>query len=416
VNSLALKEAGITAATLNPQGGEIMRAPNGDANGILTDTAIGTVKSKVPPLSLERKAEGMVKAQEELFSQGITSIMDAGVSIENLGLTKSLYESGKLKLRISEFIFATNGDDKAYIEGGGKPESGLYGGRLDVRGVKIVSDGSLGARSALLLEDYSDKPGEKGKGRYTDGELLEIVKRAHGAGFQVALHGIGDGAVRQAIQVYERVLRDSPKSDHRHRIEHFQIVAPGDVTKAISMGIIPAMQSVHATSDKNMAEDRIGRARVKRAYAWRTVIGMGGIIANGSDAPVELVNPYHGIYAAVARRDRQGEPPGGWRPEQKMTRQEALKSFTIWSAYAIFADKTRGSLEAGKMADFVVLDRDIMNCREDDIKDTKVLMTVLGGEAVYSSGAMQLEAAQNSGKALPDVAAGKWALAVPAAM
>jgi predicted amidohydrolase YtcJ len=325
----------------------------------------------------------MVKAQDALFSYGITSLMDAGIALPDLDITKSLYESGKLKIRISEFIFATNGDDKKYIESGGKPVSGLYDNRLDVRGVKIVSDGSLGARSALLLQDYSDQPGHKGSGRYTDAELYTIVKRAHKAGFQIALHGIGDGAVRQVIEAYEKVLKESPKKDHRHRIEHFQIVQPEDISKAVSLGIIASMQSVHATSDMNMAEDRIGPERIKSAYAWRTVIDKGGIIANGSDAPVEQVNPYHGLHAAVTRQNGQGEPLGGWRPEQKMSRIEALRSFTDWSAYALFNEKIKGTLEAGKLADFAVLDRDIINCPEGDIRDTKVLMTVLGGEVVY---------------------------------
>ncbi|MDR0425076.1 MAG: amidohydrolase [Clostridiales Family XIII bacterium] len=386
VNSLALKAAGITAETPNPQGGEILKAPGGDILGILTDTAMLLVKDQIPPISDERKSNGMLQAQDELFSYGITSLMDAGVTLENLALTKKLYESGKLKVRISEFIFATSGDDRRYIDSGEKPVSGLFGDRLSIRGIKIVSDGSLGARSALLLEDYSDQPGHKGNGRYTDEELYTIAKRGHDAGFQLALHGIGDGAVRQVLDVYERVLEDSPKKDHRHRVEHFQIAKPEDIPRAISMGVIPAMQSTHATSDMNMAEDRIGPERIKSAYAWRTVIDEGGIIANGSDAPVELVNPYHGIYAAVTRRDRSGEPASGWYPEQKMSRREALRSFTIWSAYALFDEEIKGSLEAGKLADFAVLDRDIMKCYPSDLKDAKVAMTVLGGEVVYNKG------------------------------
>jgi predicted amidohydrolase YtcJ len=400
VNSLALKEANITRDTPNPQGGEILKTAGGDVLGVLTDTAMPLVKNKVPPISAERKSEGMIKAQDELFSYGITSFMDAGITIPNLDITKGMYESGKLKIRASEFIFATNGDDKAYIESGGKPVSGLYDNRLSIRGVKIVSDGSLGARSALLLHDYSDQPGHKGSGRYTDAELYAIVKRAHDAGFQVALHGIGDGAIRQVIQAYERVLMESPKADHRHRIEHFQIAQPDDISKAVSLGIIAAMQSVHATSDMNMAEDRIGSERLKSSYAWKTVINQGGVVANGSDAPVELVNPYHGLHAAVTRQSRQGEPPGGWRPEQRMNRIEALHSFTDWSAYALFDDKIKGTLEVGKLADFVVLDRDIINCFAGDIKDTKALLTVLGGEIVYNCGVPQTSAVFN-GRQIP---------------
>jgi predicted amidohydrolase YtcJ len=384
VNSMALEMAEVTKDTPDPQGGEILKNAAGEPLGVLTDTAMLLVRNIVPPLSNERRVEGMLKAQEELFSYGITSLMDAGITQENLALTRAQYESGALKIRISEFLFATNGNDKAYIEAGNKPVSGLYDGHLDIRGIKIVSDGSLGARGALLIDDYSDQPGHKGSGRYTDAELYEIVKRAHDNGFQLALHGIGDGAVRQVINAYEKVLKESPKDDHRYRIEHFQIVKPEDIKRAMDLGILPAMQAIHATSDKGMAEDRIGAERIKSAYAWRTVLSSGGIIANGSDAPVELVNPYHGIFAAVTRQDRQGEPDEGWYPEQKMTREEALRSFTSWSAYALFSEGVKGSLEAGKMADFVVLDRDVMTCYEGDIKDAKALMTVLGGKPVYS--------------------------------
>ncbi|HYF75014.1 MAG TPA: amidohydrolase family protein, partial [Candidatus Nitrosocosmicus sp.] len=184
--------------------------------------------------------------------------------------------------------------------------------------------------------------------------------------------------------VYEKVLKEMPLKDHRYRIEHFQIVTQEDIARVSKLGIIPSMQAVHATSDKNIAEDRIGADRMKGAYAWRTIIDAGSIVINGSDAPVELANPYHGIYAAVTRKDRNGNPEGGWYSGECMTREEAIKSFTIWSAYGQFEDKLKGSLEAGKLADFTVIDRDIMACPDSDIKDIATIMTVVGGKTVYS--------------------------------
>jgi len=213
----------------------------------------------------------------------------------------------------------------------------------------------------------------------TDDEFYSLVKRVREEGFQASTHAIGDAAVRQTINVYERVLNENPQADHRYRIEHFQNVHPDDFDRLIDNGIIASMQTVHATSDMPFAETRIGSERANYAYAWRTVIDKGGVIPNGSDAPVEYVNPYHGFYAAVTRCNQQGQPAGGWYPQLKMTREEALKSFTIWGAYAMFSENVKGSIETGKYADFVVLDRDIMSCLDKDIIDTKALMTVLGG-------------------------------------
>jgi predicted amidohydrolase YtcJ len=247
-----------------------------------------------------------------------------------------------------------------------------------------MTDGSLGARSAWMLDEYSDRPGHWGNGRYTDEELYKLVKEARENGFQAVSHAIGDAANRQCVDVYERVLKELPLKDHRYRIEHFQVATLEDIRRAARLGIIPSMQAVHAISDMNIAEDRLGASRIKGAYAWRKVIDACSMIINGSDAPVELVNPFHGIHAAVTRTDRTGRPKGGWYPEECMTREEALKSFTIWAAYGQFEEAIKGSLEAGKLADFVIIDRDIMTCPASDIRDTTVLTTVVGGKAVYS--------------------------------
>ena len=386
VNSLALSVTGITAATPNPQGGEILKDARGQLLGILTDTASARVLDKMPPLSPEMRYAALLKAQEELFANGITSIVDAGASVADIDLMRRGYERGDLRIRAYVMLNASTGQDIEYINSGHKPEREEYGNRLSVAAVKIFSDGSLGSRGAWLINGYADRPGHNGSGRYSDEEIYSIIKRARAENFQVGVHAIGDAAVRQTINAMERVLKEQPLADHRYRIEHFQVVQPEDITRAIKDGIIPAMQSIHAASDLNMAEARVGPELVRSAYAWRSVLDAGGIIANGSDAPVEPVNPYHGIYAAVARTELSGNPKGGWFPEQKMTREEALKSFTIWPAFAQFEEKLKGSLEVGKLADFVVLDRDIMTCPESEIKDAEALMTVVGGRVEFTRG------------------------------
>lgn len=382
-NSLALEKAGVDKDTPDPQGGEILKNEKGEVLGVLTDTAMPFVLSKVPPMSAERRYEAYLKAQADLLSYGVTSIMDAGESLENLEILKKAYEKGDMKLRSYEMLLATTNQDVLFIEAGNKPTTGLFGDRLSIAAVKVVSDGSLGSRSAWMLEDYHDRPGHKGNGRYTDDELYAILARAYANGFQIGVHAIGDAAVRQVINQVERVIKANPAKDHRFRIEHFQIVNAQDIPRAIELGIVPAMQAVHATSDMNMAEDRVGPVTIKSSYAWRTVIDCHGEITNGSDAPVEAVNPYHGIYASVTRQDLQGKPEGGWHPEQKMTREEALKSFTIWAAFGQFEDKIKGSLEAGKLADFTVIDRDLMVCPESELKDIQALQTVIGGEVAF---------------------------------
>lgn len=387
VNSLALELGGVTKDTPNPQGGEILKDENGEVLGILTDTAAGFVTSKVPPLTEERRKEALLLAQEELFSYGLTSSMDAGSGVVDIQEMKELYESGDLKIRL--YVMVDSGSDaKAYYEIG--KEVGLYDNRLTMNCIKFYTDGSLGARSAWMLEEYSDRPGHVGNSRHTYDEFYELIKEARENGFQVATHAIGDAANRQVVDIYEKVLKEMPQNDHRYRIEHFQVATLEDIQRIADLDIIPAMQAVHATSDKNMAEDRVGSERIKGAYAWRKVLNTGNIIVNGSDANVELVNPYHGLYAAVTRMGRDGEPVGGWYPEENMTREEALRSFTIWAAYGQFEEEIKGSLEVGKLADFVVIDRDYMTCPSRDIKDILPLATIVGGEVVYAKDNSQI--------------------------
>ena len=387
VNSKALELAGITKDTKDPQGGEILRDANGIPTGCLTDTAGEPVQKIIPPLSKEREKEAILKAQTQLLSYGLTSIMDAGSDLDMINLFHELYREGKLKIRLYSLIGGDWGGtigeaERAYIEKN-DPVRELYDYRLSINGVKFFADGSLGSRSAALLEDYSDRPGHQGNYKFSDEQLYEEMKDAYIRGYQIATHAIGDGAINQVINTYVKLMNENPRKDPRLRIEHFQVAQVSDIQRIGEYGILPAMQPTHATSDKSMAEDRIGVERMKGAYAWRKVIDSGNIIIGGSDAPVELVNPYHGFYAGVTRQDRSGQPQGGWYIEEAMTREEALKAFTIWAAYGQFEEDIKGSLSVGKLADFVVIDRDYLKCPENEIKDIQALITVLGGEEVY---------------------------------
>ena len=384
VNSAALAAAGINESTTEPAGGEIHRDAAGNATGILVDTAASLVQDRIPAIEEAMLEKAYMLAQDDFLKHGITSIHDLALSsLYDYGTVEfisGMYRKGVMKISINSYISADNAE-RAYTVG---PIAGAFGGKYSMKGVKVFTDGSLGARSAWMLEEYSDRPGHFGNCRYTDGELYDLMAAARKNGFQIATHAIGDAANRQVISAYERILRDFPEpADHRSRIEHAQIIKRDDVKRLLALGIIPSMQFVHCTSDKEMTEERIGAERLGDAFPWRSFIDGGAIIPGGADAPVELVSPFHGIYAAVTRKDRSGRPEGGWRPEQKITRAEAIKAFTIWGAYAAFEEGIKGSIEAGKIADFTIIDRDVMNCPEDEIKDISVIATILGGETAY---------------------------------
>jgi predicted amidohydrolase YtcJ len=385
VNSKALAIAGITRETTDPRGGEIIKDGKGEPTGVLVDTAADLVSGKIPPPGKEKVLEAVQLAEEEMISNGLTGAQDAGCDLEFIDMLKGLYGSGKLSVRLYERLRipddSTPLENKFYAAG---KQIGLYNNRLTVRGIKIYLDGALGSRGAWMLQPYTDRPdGFRGNVRMTEERFYGLVKRARQAGFQVSTHAIGDAANRLALDVYERVLREMPDAVHRYRIEHAQVVALEDIPRFAKLGVLPSMQTVHATSDKNMAEKRVGPERMKGAYAWRKFLDTGMVIPNGTDAPVEQINPFHGLFAAVTRQSRDGQPPGGWYPEEKMTREEALESYTIWAAYAAFEENLKGSIEAGKLADFIVIDRDYMTCGESEIKDIRVLLTVIGGRTVY---------------------------------
>jgi hypothetical protein len=262
-------------------------------------------------------------------------------------------------------------------------QNGLYNNRLWIRSIKISADGALGSRGAALLEPYADDPKNSGLQLVPAGLIKNVGIQALRGGFQLNVHAIGDRANRTVLDEFEQALNEVPVADHRFRIEHAQILHPDDIPRFAQLGVIPSMQASHQTSDMYWAANRLGATRVLGAYAWRSLLNTGVIIPNGSDFPVEKANPLISFEAAVSRQDAKGWPAGGWYPEQRMTRDEALKSMTIWPAYASFMEKEVGSLEPGKLADFVVLDQDIMRVPPELILRTQVIATYLGGKAVY---------------------------------
>jgi len=381
-NRKAMEIAGITADTESPEGGEILRKPNGEPMGVFIDHAMALVARHVPEASPEQVRAALARAAENCLSVGLTGVHDAGVSPETVEHYKRLIDEGALGIR----IFAMLGDpgDADIREYMKKNAVENYGAHfLKVKSIKLFMDGALGSRGAALFEPYSDRPGYSG--------LLTLsVERAYGisaaaldAGFQVCTHAIGDRANRLILDAYEKALKEHPNPDHRFRVEHAQVVAPGDFERFAALGVLPSMQPTHATSDMYWAEDRLGPERVRGAYAWRRFLDAGCIIPCGSDFPVEKNNPMLGIYAAVTRRDPEGRPPGGWYPDQCMTREEALRGFTIWAAYAAFQEDILGSLEKGKLADMVVLSKDILTVPAEEILDTVPEYTIIGGKIKY---------------------------------
>ena len=389
VNSAAFATVGVTQNTPDPVGGEYLRKADGSLLGVVTDQAQDPFNKAIPPYNKEQLQRIVLLAQEGFFATGLTTVHDAGTDESWIQAWEELYQRQELKLRIyasMRVVGRPNWEElmegsMRYFQRGLR--IGMYGNRLTARGYKISGDGSLGARSAWMLDDYSDRPGHKGNGKWTDEQLYTVLYEARKAGFQTWVHCIGDAANRQCLDVYERLLKELPDPDARLRIEHAQILSPEDLPRFKQLGVIPTHQTVFLRTDKKVADDRLGPQRIKGAYAWRTLIDQGNPVPNGTDSPVESYNPFLSMYCAVTRMDEHGEPKGGWYPEQAMTREEALRSYTTWGAYAGFEEKLKGSIEPGKLADFVIIDRDYMTCPAEEIKDIQVLQTVLGGETVY---------------------------------
>lgn len=380
VNSKALALAGITKDTLDPPGGEIIRDSQGEPTGVLIDNAMYLVQRRIPTPTPAEKRAALQTAFAHLQALGITAVHDAGVSSELVRLYQQLQKEQQLGVRIYPMLSAKDPELNTWFEAGIVDDASDW---LDIRSVKIYGDGALGSRGAALLADYSDQPGQRGLLVTEPDALTEIMRLTLEAGFQANVHAIGDRANRLVLDRFAALSSPEQLQNSRHRIEHAQIVAPQDIPRFKALHILPAMQAVHATSDMNMAGDRLGVARLRGAYAWRTFADQGSIIVGGSDFPVELANPFHGLHASVTRQDQQNQPIGGWLPEQRLTLTEALRSFTVDAAYGAFQDTKMGTLAPGSWADFIVVDQDIFNIPAEQLWKTTTLETWINGQQRY---------------------------------
>ena len=379
-NSKALELAGITTNTLAPAGGEILRDSNSEPTGILIDNAMHLVEEVIPDYSDEELMQAIDIASKHLLNLGITSVHDAGVSAQEHRIYGELADKKALSVRVYGMISSTDSQLATILSNGPIiDKNDLY----SARSIKVYTDGALGSRGAALLQPYSDRPDHTGLLLTSKGMLRQILEDAVLSGFQVAIHAIGDKGNQLALDEIELSYSTIGGRELRHRIEHAQVVALQDIPRFEQLDVIPSMQPTHATSDMNMAEDRIGSERLKGAYAWRSFIDQGSRLASGSDFPIELPNPFYGIHAAVTRQNRLNIPPQGWIPEQSISINEAVISFTIDAAWAAHQETTLGGLDIGKWADFIIIDRDIFKDPKEDIWRTKVLETWIAGEIVY---------------------------------
>ena len=389
VNSAALKIAAIDKTTPNPFGGEISKdKQTGEPNGMLLDAAQNLVRRLIPPTAPEDAERAIILGVRRDLELGWCQIQDAGGSYQDVDLYKKLYGEGKIKLRIYKAVYGPGPNAQRLINEG--PIVGAFENRFTVRTIKVVSDGALGSRGAALLEPYSDAPDTSGFLTVKEEDLLPMLKEALRQGIQVETHAIGDRANRFILDEYEQAFNavstaQRKIAEPRWRVEHAQIVNPADIPRFAKLGVIPSMQPSHAIGDLHFAPSRLGMKRLAGAYAWQSFIKSGVVVPGGSDAPVERGEPMIEFYAAVARRDQKGFFGEGWHPEEAVSREQALKMFTIWPAYAAFEEKLRGSIEVGKLADLTILSADVMKISEKDILKTHCLMTVIGGEIVYET-------------------------------
>ena len=378
-NTKAMELAGVTRESEDPNGGQIIRDENGYPTGVFIDTAMNYIASQIPTSTTEELKNALSMAMNRLASYGLTAVHDAGVSSQTIAAYKQLAEEGPLPIRVNVMLAAS---DPLFLD---RLEEGYFRSdddTLTINSVKIVGDGALGSRGAALIEDYSDDSDNRGLLRYNDERLEYLMRVAMNGGFQVNTHAIGDNANMKVLDNYERLISETDSRNLRHRIEHAQILRYEDILRFAKLGVIPSMQATHATSDKNMAQDRIGEVRIKGAYAWRKLMQADTLIANGSDFPVESPDPFWGLHASVTRQDQSNEPPGGWLPDERMSLEEAFASFTVNAAFAGHQENLLGTLEAGKKADFIIIDRDIFKIPENELWQTQALETWVNGEKI----------------------------------
>lgn len=375
-NSKAMEMAGITAES-KVQGGEVV-LKNGQPTGILIDNAMGLLGNIIPEIAGQQQQKGLLAAQSNCFAAGLTSVTDCGVSKETILLMEEMQNSGELKMRINAMLNPSEENFNEFVRNGG-----LKSERLVVNTIKIYADGALGSRGALLLEDYTDHPENHGLQIETQEYYDRICQLALDNNFIVATHAIGDSANRLVLNTYGKFLKG--KNDRRWRIEHAQIINPVDFVKFAEFSVVPSIQATHCTSDMSWAENRVGAERIKGAYAYQTLLSQNGWLPNGTDFPVENIEPLFTFYASVFRVDHDGFPEGGWQKEEGLTREQTLRSMTIWAAKASFEENEKGSLEPGKFADFVILDTDLMTATPKQVLNAKIESTWIGGEKLFNA-------------------------------
>jgi predicted amidohydrolase YtcJ len=370
-NGAAMRAAGVTAATQAPAGGRI-------ENGLFVDAARGLVDKAIPKPTTAEMDLALQKSQEILLGFGVTGVGSMSTSVADWNAFRRAGEAGRLNVRLMSYLLGVES-----MKAVPHPTDWLYNDHLRAVGIKFFADGALGSRGAWLKQPYADMPGTRGLQFHSDAELLSLTDQAAAAGFQTATHAIGDAANAQIISVYEQLHRKHP-GDRRWRIEHFQIVDPADIPRLAPAGIIASMQPTHQTSDRLMAEKRLGPNRLAGAYAWQTVLKSGAKLAFGTDFPVESPNPFPGLSSAISRQDVNGQPPGGWIPSERLTLGEAVHAYTRGAAYAGFAEQKIGALKPGKWADFIIVDRDPTKVDAQSLARTEVLETWVGGKKVWS--------------------------------
>lgn len=382
VNSKAMELAGVTRDTKDPAEGKIVRDQQGNPSGIfLEDEARSIVESAIPPRNSAEIEDAILLAVRECARVGLTEVCDLGLDHMEIAVYKKLSEEGRLPIRIYGAISVPSATwDEMANE---PPIIGLGGGMFTLRAMKMYADGALGSRGAALIEQYSDDPGNRGVTTTSESKLDSNIRLAVARGYQPCIHAIGDRANHMVLNSLERVLGSGGGSNVRPRIEHVQVLAPDDIPRFKKLQVLPGMQPVHATSDMYWAEARLGRDRVRGAYAWRSLLESGSMILSGSDFPNDAINPLWGFYAGVTRSDRSGYPQDGWYPLQKMTREEAARSYTVWAAYGTFEEQLKGTLEPGKLADLTILSKDIMTIPPKEILTTDVVFTIVNGRIVY---------------------------------